>query len=675
GAAISVATVFATGQYSPTSPGTEGGNIPEKLRQTIEQRRNRSEAQVTPPGRSSESPQIQQGGPRYRAGDESRNVESTSQWRRNAESGLRSQGQAGSGESPAGSGTPAILRERKRDLRGPNLPTELGQSVGERQQSESKKSQLRERLRSTGPTEGQSGETPESVPQGTANIRGIEKKDIRRGRVESTPASGASQGSLVDEKRQQLRQRLEQLHKQGEQSEKQATDATPSAGTGGRTGRLSAEELRKKLEEKRKGQLGQGEQMQGTPTPSDGQQQGRLSREELKRKLDEQRRAQKDQQQSGQQGTQAGAGQQQGEQGTKQLGERGQRLTRDELRQRLEELRQKKTGQQTPATGEQEKTSALEERRQKLEQLRQKAEEKRKGDLRAQLKPEDREKLRALYEQSKGKSLRELAQQLRSEQDPQKGGVDRKVLAAKLQELRRFQGEERAKLIGANLEERKGQLDSSRVARQQFRAEDIRKRFGDVQAKPRIELAKQDLERLNRGEILPYLRPHGTHGLVYRPLEHEWRYRHERWFCPPPPHRRGYGIDLVGFHWDYWDGRYRYDHHWAINIFINIGHHRYDGFDGVIVGGRYFCYGWGWIDGCIDYGDCRVWVPGFWAPYTVTECCDCEVWVPPVYDWVWTGCCWEQVLVSGGYFVRQPSGCHTVTRWRWVPGHFEYYRC
>jgi hypothetical protein len=134
-------------------------------------------------------------------------------------------------------------------------------------------------------------------------------------------------------------------------------------------------------------------------------------------------------------------------------------------------------------------------------------------------------------------------------------------------------------------------------------------------------------------------------------------------------------VDLADFRWHYWDGRHHYDHRWAVDLFIGLGHTRYDGYDGVIVGGRYFCYGWGWVDGCIDYGDCRVWVPGFWAPYTTTECCECQVWVPPVYDWVWNGCTWEQVLVSGGYFVQQPSGCHTVTHWTWVPGHYEFYRC
>ncbi len=668
GAALSLAALLATAQVQPLSPGVQGAGIPDNLRKKIEERRGGNTQGSEQGGGSSKYQQ------RYQM--QSGQGEATPRGRKlSGQEATSSQGPSGSSESVGAGANPPTLRNRNRDVRKPNVQVEAGQlgeqpNLGE-QGGVSKNLQLRERLRSTEPGSQRVGESTQGP--GTSNQGGMEKRDVRRSRFEQTPASGSSgesQGSLAEQKRQQLKERLEQLHKKGQQAGEQQTDATPASGTTGRPERLSAEELRKRLEEKRKGQQGTGQEVQGTPSSTGNLQQGRLSREELKRKLEEQRKGTQ-----GQQTTEESAtGQvQQGQQGGKQLGERGQRLSRDELRQRLEELRQKKTGQQTPGPGQQGTMSALEERKQKLEQLRQQTEQ-RKGDLRAQLKPEDREKLRSLYEQSKGKNLRELAQQLRAEQGGQKGTIDREALAAKLQELRRIQGEERSKLIGANLQDRKLALEG-RLAGRKFTADDVRRRFGDVQAKPRFELAKQDLELLNRGEVPPRLRPHGDMGLIRRPLEREWRYRHEHWFCPPPPRRHGFGIDLVGFHWEYWDGRHHYDHHWAINIFINIGHVRYDGYDGVIVGGRYFCYGWGWIDGCIDYGDCRIWVPGFWAPYTVTECCECEVWVPPVYDWVWTGCCWEQVLVSGGYFVRQPSGCHTVTRWRWVPGHFEYYRC
>ena len=110
------------------------------------------------------------------------------------------------------------------------------------------------------------------------------------------------------------------------------------------------------------------------------------------------------------------------------------------------------------------------------------------------------------------------------------------------------------------------------------------------------------------------------------------------------------------------------------SLFIGLGHTPYHGCGGVILGGHYYAYGWGWIDGCIDYGSRRIWVPGFYAPYTVEECYSVPVWVPPVYEEVWTGCCWETVMVDGGYFSPYGgSGCHYVTRYAWVPGHWDYY--
>lgn len=143
-------------------------------------------------------------------------------------------------------------------------------------------------------------------------------------------------------------------------------------------------------------------------------------------------------------------------------------------------------------------------------------------------------------------------------------------------------------------------------------------------------------------------------------------------YLPPAVHGH---VDVApSFSWNYWDGRCYYDHAYATNLFVSLGHTRHDGFDGAIVGGRYYAFGYGWIDGCINYGQGRVWVPGFWAPQTVTECRPVPVWVPPVYEDVWTGCCWETIQVGGGYFAPAPvEDCHTVTRYVWVPGHYEYY--
>ena len=567
--------------------------------------------------------------------------------------------------------------------------------------------------------------------------KGVEKSEGSGQQVQATPPSGemGSSKSSADQKREQLRHRLEQLKTGGKQEHLETLPAggmTETPSISGDT-KLTREELKQKLEERKRkgGPVGtsqndnrgvqvSGEQTQNQSdtqvTPPSGQPQGRLTRDQLKQKLEERKQGRtgewgqgKSGQLSGQETPAQGEtqatpapGQQQGKltkeqlrqrveelrkqklsqqtpaqggiQGTPAPGQQQGKLTKEQLRQQVEELRKQKLGQQTPPTGatptptqQGGQQGAQDVRKQRFEQLRQERAEK----FASKLPPEEKAKLQSLFEQSKGKDLREVVQKLKQEQGAT--AQDKEALKAKIQELRRMHAEERAKLVGANVAE-KQELVRERFQKR-FTAEDVQKQLGNAQGKPRIELNKEQLRKLEKGEVPPPLRPHGDLGIVRRPLEREFRYVHERWYCPPPPPRRGYGVDFVGFHWEYWDGRYRYDHHWAINIFINVGHTRYDGYDGIIVGGRYFCYGWGWIDGCIDYGDCRIWVPGFWAPYTVTECCECEVWVPPVYDWVWTGCCWEQIQVSGGYFVRQPSGCHTVTRYRWVPGHFEYYRC
>jgi len=198
--------------------------------------------------------------------------------------------------------------------------------------------------------------------------------------------------------------------------------------------------------------------------------------------------------------------------------------------------------------------------------------------------------------------------------------------------------------------------------------------FGGV-AKPAVHprsLTKHDIVALRHG-YLPDFVPPPVPGFGYvRPPVIPAAIYTAPGYLPPAVHAH---VDVApSFSWNYWDGRSYYDHDYATSLFVSIGHTRYDGFDGAIVGGRYYAFGYGWIDGCINYGQGRVWVPGFWAPQTVTECRPVPVWVPPVYEQVWTGCCWETIQVGGGYFAPAPAEeCHTVTRYVWVPGHYEYY--
>lgn len=246
--------------------------------------------------------------------------------------------------------------------------------------------------------------------------------------------------------------------------------------------------------------------------------------------------------------------------------------------------------------------------------------------------------------------------------------------------LTTVQPKTKAALIGANVADATKKLD----IRNRLSRDDIETRFGKFEKKPRIELADREVDLLRRGRLPDRIRePHGDDGLVRRPLHHYDHDDHDdiditnininiNNFLPPPVYDPGrWRHD--DFRWDYWDGRSHYDHDYAFNLFVNLGHTPYGGFDGAIVGGRYYSYGYGWIDGCIDYGYHRLWVPGFWSSYVVEECSPGDIWVPPVYEEVWTGWCWETIQVDGGYFVPGPAYCHLVTRYVWVPGHYQWY--
>lgn len=175
-----------------------------------------------------------------------------------------------------------------------------------------------------------------------------------------------------------------------------------------------------------------------------------------------------------------------------------------------------------------------------------------------------------------------------------------------------------------------------------------------------------------RNNIIPApYRPWGGYGRIHQPIMYPVGGYNN--YLLPPPAPIGSGPLSMSLSWNYWDGRAYYDHGYARGLFGSIGHRPHNGYDGIVVQGRYWSYGWGWIDGCIDYGDRRIWVPGFWAPYTVEECGTVPVWIPPVYEDVWTGCCWERIQVDGGYFADPVVDCRMVTRYTWVPGHYQYY--
>jgi hypothetical protein len=180
------------------------------------------------------------------------------------------------------------------------------------------------------------------------------------------------------------------------------------------------------------------------------------------------------------------------------------------------------------------------------------------------------------------------------------------------------------------------------------------------------------INQFKSGRIPDRYRPYGGFGLVSAPLLAPSVYN--PYFLPPPAPIGPVPLN-VGFHnWNYWDGHCYYDNSYAQSVFRGCGHERIDGYDGIVVSGRYWSYGYGWISGCIDYGSRRIWVPGFMAPYTVQECRDIPIWLPPVYEDIWTGCCWEHVQVDGGYFAPVHNvECHLVTRFTWVPGHWEYH--
>lgn len=144
------------------------------------------------------------------------------------------------------------------------------------------------------------------------------------------------------------------------------------------------------------------------------------------------------------------------------------------------------------------------------------------------------------------------------------------------------------------------------------------------------------------------------------------------WCVPSTSFRVSFVGGRGGFSWNYFDGRFRYDNLYVSAVLAPLGFVSVSNYDGFFVSNRYFCHGYGFLDGVYHYGHGRIWVPGFWAPRTVEICDDTIEWIPPVFDWVWTGADWEWTVVDGGYYAtRRIARCRSVTRWVWVPGHWQ----
>jgi hypothetical protein len=144
------------------------------------------------------------------------------------------------------------------------------------------------------------------------------------------------------------------------------------------------------------------------------------------------------------------------------------------------------------------------------------------------------------------------------------------------------------------------------------------------------------------------------------------------WLVPSSTLAVSFVAGNFGLSWNYYDGRFCYDQAYVHTLLSPLGIVPVGGYDGLIIGGRYYAHGYGWLDGCLYYGSGRVWVPGFWAPQTTEVCEDTYEWIPAKYDWVWTGYDWEWLVVDGGYYIRRPlTSCSLGTRWVWIPGHWQ----
>lgn len=305
--------------------------------------------------------------------------------------------------------------------------------------------------------------------------------------------------------------------------------------------------------------------------------------------------------------------------------------------------------------------------------------------IKNRLPENQREELtKRMGDESTSKNPRDFANMLRQvrggdDTDPQTARLDKRV--------------QKGRLIGEDVD-----IDSLRklgIGGRKFSQEDSKDRFRNIiddYKDGRVKANDNEIAEFRQGLVPDRFRRNFKGGDEYNVINigeiniennyygggwHGWgnkKYKGDDWWD-----NINVGVNIggggYGLAFNYYDGRSYYNHDYALSIFVNVGHVRYGGYDGCYYGGRYYSYGWGYIDGCIDYGGCRMWVPGFWAPYTTQECGSWQVWIPPAYEWVWTGCCWEQVQVDGGYFRTEYGDCRNITRYTWVPGHYQRYYC
>ena len=565
-------------------------------------------------------------------------------------------------------------------------------------------------------------------PGATPSVEAADPRDSRQQKIDELRKA-------QEEKRAEQQSRIEEAKKRAEEAKQGRTPSehgqTPAAeASDPRSDRQQKiDELRKEQEAKRAEQQNKLEERKSEVEATREEQRARL--EELRKQ-----REKRGQEQTGRPDD-AVAQPKPGETPTGDKAEAAQEriekiraereAQRNEMKQKLEERREAESAKTAELRAKREE--AIKQQQQRVEEMKasrqaraeeQKVSQEDRSKAIAAIREgrRDDSNLQKIRQTSDKEALRETITELRT-QGVSKDEIKRTYLESRKSggdvstALSSLSGERQVAMVGANIPQAAKNFDLSLKSRELSRR-DIADRLGDVKVSPRVELTENQLDAFRKGRVPDGISRPRDWDRMGRPLRDElrhwgtnydrdWHRGNDRWddrwrrkdywdrfddrrdrdvfnisiniggaFLPPVV-SPGYYPDYASFSWNYWDGRRYYDHSYATTAFLNIGHVRYGGFDGVSVSGRYYSYGYGWIDGCIDYGGARIWVPGFWAPTTVRECTNIPVWIEPVYETIWTGCCWETVQVDGGYFRDYGyTECHNVTRYQWIPGHFQY---
>src|SRR5690606_36986436 len=91
----------------------------------------------------------------------------------------------------------------------------------------------------------------------------------------------------------------------------------------------------------------------------------------------------------------------------------------------------------------------------------------------------------------------------------------------------------------------------------------------------------------SRNTIIPTpYRPWGGYARIHHPIMYPVGGYNS--YLLPPPAPIGAGPLSVSFSWNYWDGRAYYDHGYARGLFGGLGHRPHNGYDGIVVQGRYW---------------------------------------------------------------------------------------